>query len=72
MIFISKAKYDKKENNNCISFSLFYFMEAPYWHFIGSKYMLHIFSEGFSEKRQTDKTLGYQKVFKSMKTLFLA
>lgn len=39
---------------------------------LGSKYMLHIFSKGFSEKRQKDEALGYQKVSKSMKTLLLA
>lgn len=37
-----------------------------------SKYALHIFSEGFSEKRQKDEALGYQKGSKSMKTLLLA
>lgn len=68
LIFISKAKYDKKENNNGFPFLLFYFMNAP----LGSKYMWHIFSKGFSEKRQKDEALGYQKVSKSMKTLLLA
>lgn len=68
MIFISKAKYDKKENNNYVSFLLSYFMEGP----LGSKYVLHIFSEGFSEKRQKDEALGYQKGSKSGKTLLLA
>lgn len=68
MIFTSKAKYNKKENNNCVSFLLSYFMEAP----LDSKYKLHICSAGFSEKRQKDEALGYQKGSKSMKTLLLA
>lgn len=69
MIFISKVKYDKKtKNNNCVSFLLSYFMEAP----LVSKYLLHIFSESSSEKRQKEEVLGYQKGSKSMKTPLLA
>lgn len=65
--FISKAKYDKKENNNRVYFLLSYFKEAP----LDSKYVLQIFSEGFSEKRQNDESLWYQEGSKSRETLLL-